>query len=64
MVKKILEPMYYIFPVAVIQSAPRSDDWGKVNMKSIPNFESYQNNWSSIVDFLGIPVIEGRNGGL
>lgn len=40
--KEVLPPRYYVFPVGVIESAPRSKDWGKVNLKDIPNYEAYE----------------------
>lgn len=50
--KDVLPPKYYIFPVKIIESAPRSDNWGKVNLKKIPDYESYEDKWHLIEDFL------------
>ena len=51
--KEVLPPRYYIFPVGVVESAPRSKDWGKVNLKDIPNYEEYEEKWHLISEFLG-----------
>ncbi|ABK48470.1 hypothetical protein KO533_17215 [Shewanella sp. NKUCC05_KAH] len=51
--KEVLPPRYYVFPVGVIESAPRSKDWGKVNLKDIPNYEAYEEKWHLISEFLG-----------
>lgn len=51
--KEVLPPKYYVFPVGVIESAPRSKDWGKVNLKDIPNYEKYEEKWHLISEFLG-----------
>ncbi|MBM4928273.1 hypothetical protein HYO35_22235 [Vibrio parahaemolyticus] len=50
--KEILPPRYYVFPIRLIHEAPRSEDWGKVSIKSIPNYESYENRWDLIDSFL------------
>jgi hypothetical protein len=51
--KEVLPPKYYVFPVGVIESAPRSKDWGKVNLKDIPCYEEYEEKWHLISEFLG-----------
>lgn len=51
--KEVLPPKYYVFPVGVIESAPRSKDWGKVNLKDIPSYEEYEEKWHLISEFLG-----------
>lgn len=50
--KEILPPRYYVFPVGVIEAAPRGKDWGKVNLKDIPNYEEYEEKWYLISEFL------------
>lgn len=52
--KEILPPKYYVFPIAVIQSAPRSAGWGKVNLKTIPDLASYEERWDLVAEFLRI----------
>ncbi|GHB13556.1 hypothetical protein GCM10007159_39900 [Modicisalibacter luteus] len=47
-----MAPEFYVFPVDVIQAAPRSIDWGKVNMKGISGLESYREGWELVSDFL------------
>lgn len=49
-----LPPKYFIFPLEVIKAAPRSENWGKVNIKNIPNYERYEEAWHLIADFIGI----------
>ena len=46
----VLDPEYFVFPVAVIEKAPRKS--GNVQFNQIPNIESYRNQWDSIYDFL------------
>ncbi|GAA4352241.1 hypothetical protein [Kangiella taiwanensis] len=55
--KEVLPPRYYVFPVDVIESAPRSKNWGKVNLKDIPNYEEYEEKWLLISEFLGEPNV-------
>lgn len=50
--KEVLPPKYFVFPVAVVRSAPRSKKWGKVNLRDIPNYEKYEENWYLISDFI------------
>lgn len=50
--EKVLSPEYYVFPVDVIQAAPRSADWGKVNMKAISGLKSYREGWELVANFL------------
>ena len=50
--KEILPVKYYIFPKNVIEEAPRSKNWGKVNLKHIENLIDYEEQWHLISDFL------------
>lgn len=50
--KEVLPPKYYVFPVGVIKTVPRSKDWGKVNLKDILNYEEYEEKWHLISEFL------------
>ena len=52
--KEVLPPVYYVFPVSIVEQAPRTKDWGKVNLRDIPNYESYENSWGLVSDFLGV----------
>jgi len=52
--KEILPPKYYVLPVEVIQNAPRSADWGKVNLKTIPDLATYEDRWDLVAEFLCI----------
>ncbi|HET9055480.1 MAG TPA: hypothetical protein VFN30_01405 [Chitinophagaceae bacterium] len=44
-------PEFYIFPTQVVQNLPRSS-WGKINIRKIPNYMSYKENWDLIKLFL------------
>lgn len=47
------EPSFYIFPVAVIQSAQDpNNSWGKVFLRRIEDVEQYRNQWRLIPSFL------------
>ncbi|WP_168013311.1 hypothetical protein [Halomonas salinarum] len=51
--KEVRPPSYYIFPVEIIRSAPRSKGWGKVSLKDIPDCREYEESWHLITEFLG-----------
>ena len=47
------EPRFFVFLVAVIQAAPVPDSaWGKVFLRHIEGYESYENRWNLIAEFL------------
>lgn len=48
----ILPPEFFVFPVAVVEDLPRTEEWGKVSFSSIPEMEPYRDNWDLIRDFL------------
>lgn len=50
--KKESPPRYFVFPVDVVKSAPRSKNWGKINLRDIPNYEEYEDEWHLVSDFL------------
>ena len=54
--KEVLPPKYYVFPVSIIENAPRSKHWGKINLKDINDFENYENKWHLITAFLETSV--------
>lgn len=39
---EVRDPEYFVFPVEIIESAPRTEGWGKVNFNNIPDIESYR----------------------
>jgi len=45
-------PTFYVIPVELISSLPQGKVWNKVDIKKIPNLESYRDHWSQIKDFL------------
>ena len=54
---EVRDPEYFIFSVAVIREIPRSENWGRVNFRQIPDVDSYQDRWDLIRDFLAAPVV-------
>ena len=50
--KEVLSPVYYVLPVALIQSLPSGDAWSKVDLKKVPELEIYREKWSLISEFL------------
>lgn len=51
----ILEPVYYVFPVDVVQAARNvNDTWGKVTISNIVDHKKYLNGWHFIAEYLGI----------
>jgi len=50
--KEVMPPKYYVFPVNIIKDAPRSKNWGKVNLKDIPGYETFEEKWHLIAEFL------------
>jgi hypothetical protein len=50
--KEKLPVKYYVFPVDLVQSAPQSEGWGKVKLKDIPEFQSYEERWDLVAEFL------------
>jgi hypothetical protein len=49
---EILPPEYYIFPVAYVKSLPRSENWGNIPFRNIPEIETYKDRWELITRFL------------
>ena len=49
---EVRAPEYYIFPMSVIKSTPRTDGWGKLHIRRIPDRETYRANWDLIRGFL------------
>lgn len=54
--KEVLAPEFYVFPVAVISALPRSADWGKVSVRSLPGLGDYKEAWHLIRSFLDQPI--------
>ena len=54
---EVRNPEYFVFPVAVIKEIPRTDKWGRVNFRKIPDVEKYRDRWDLIGDFLAVPVV-------
>jgi hypothetical protein len=49
---EILPPEYFVLPVTVAKSLPRSKGWGKVSITKIPNLQSYRDKWNLVINFL------------
>ena len=47
-----LPPEYFVLPVNVAKSLPRSKGWGKVSFTKIPNLQSYRDKWNVVFNFL------------
>lgn len=47
---KVLNPEYFVFPIAVIERTPRLS--GNVHFDQIRNLENYRNQWDLIENFL------------
>ena len=50
--QKQLPPEFFILPVDVAKALPRTEGWGKVSFKNIPELESYRENWDLIQRYL------------
>jgi len=48
----VRNPEYFVLPTSVVEGAPRTEKWGRVNFNKIPEFESYRDRWDLIADFL------------
>ncbi len=49
---EILPPEYFVFPNKVLQSVPRTKDWGRMNFRDIPDLEHYRDRWELVAAFL------------
>ncbi len=45
-------PEFFILPVDVAISLPRTEGWGKVSFSKFPELRSYQDGWGQIHNFL------------
>lgn len=48
----VRKPEYFVLPASVVENAPRTKNWGRVNFTNIPEFESYRERWDLIANFL------------
>ena len=59
---EVRPPEFFVFPVEVARAFPRTEGWGKVRFRNIPNMESYRDQWTLIRDFLaircGVPALQ------
>jgi hypothetical protein len=49
---EVLPPEYFVLPVDTAKTLPRTKGWGKVSFSSIPDMDSFRNNWNLIREFL------------
>jgi hypothetical protein len=49
---EVRSPEFFVFPVEVARAFPRTEEWGKVRFRKIPDMESYRDKWTLIRDFL------------
>ena len=49
---EVLPPEYFVMPVEVAKTFPRTKGWGKVSFNKIPELEWYREKWEVIHDFL------------
>lgn len=52
--RPVLDPEFFVFPTAMLREVPRSVGWGRMELKNIPELQTYKNNWSLIRNFLEI----------
>jgi hypothetical protein len=49
---EVLAPEFFVFPASVLAGVPRTEKWGKVIFRNIPDMEKYREKWALIRDFL------------
>jgi len=53
---KVLAPEYFVFPAPLLEAVPRTEGWGKMAFRDIPDLETYREGWHRIHDFLTGPA--------
>lgn len=48
----VKDPEFFVFPIDVLKTFPRSEGWGKIMLRSIADLESYRNRWDLVREFL------------
>jgi hypothetical protein len=48
----IKAPEFFVFPTAFLRNVPRSESWGKIMLRHIPELESYRERWDLIRELL------------
>jgi hypothetical protein len=51
----VKDPEFFVFSATFLQNVPRSQDWGKIMLRHIPDVESYRDRWDLIREFLHNP---------
>lgn len=54
--KQVLEPRFYVLPIEVVRSLPRTANWNKVRLRDVPELENYCEAWHFISKFLDAPL--------
>jgi len=49
---KVLAPEYFIFPARLLEKVPRTEGWGRMDFRDIPDIEKYRDAWHRIQEFL------------
>jgi hypothetical protein len=48
-------PKFYVFPTMMLKGVPRSEGWGKLFLRDVPEVESYVERWDLIAKHLEQP---------
>jgi len=48
----VRDPEFFVFPVRLLRSLPRSPGWGKVAVTGVKNWKAYKSRWDLIRAFL------------
>jgi hypothetical protein len=46
------DPEFYCFPVEVVKAAHSNNDWGKVSVRNIADYDTYKTAWGLIAEFV------------
>lgn len=49
----VRDPEFFVFPVQVLRSLPRTKGWSKVAVTGVKNWKAYKSRWDLIRAFLG-----------
>ena len=51
---EVLDPEFFIYAKSELDNIPKSEKWGKINFKDMPDFENHKNRWDFIRNALGL----------
>jgi hypothetical protein len=49
---EIRAPEYFVLPVDIVKALPRTEGWGKVSFRHVPDLAYYRERWDLIRQFL------------